>query len=155
MNKSVKAKLKKRLGLPPARNIGSKETKAAMKRLDRRMPLGEFLLEVWAIGLVEFGDVCCFLNKNNFKLLLMEEIRRSPVEVGTLSHYLQGFIYISQVVQEFFHQQSWGFFTRRSSGPISAEFLWSMLFFSPRWQQFGGGKYDWPKKEVGPCYTKL
>ena len=40
MNKSVKAKLKKRLGLPPARNIGSKETKAAMKRLDRRMCLG-------------------------------------------------------------------------------------------------------------------
>ena len=24
-------------------------------------------------------------------LLLMEEIRRSPVEVGRLSHYLQGF----------------------------------------------------------------
>ena len=26
-------------------------------------------------------------------LLLMEEIRRSPVEVGSLSHYLQGFIH--------------------------------------------------------------
>ena len=67
MNKSVKAKLKKRLGLPPARNIGSKETKAAMKRLDRRMPLGEVggLEGPGAIGLVEFGD----------KLLLMEEIR--------------------------------------------------------------------------------
>ena len=42
VNKSVKAKLKKRLGLPPARNIGSKETKAAMKRLDRRMLLGSW-----------------------------------------------------------------------------------------------------------------
>ena len=31
------------------------------------------------------------------------EIRRSPVEVGRLSHYLQGFIR-SQVVQDFFHQ---------------------------------------------------
>ena len=49
VNKSVKAKLKKRLGLPPARNIGSKETKAAMKRLDRRMPLGE-LEDFWARG---------------------------------------------------------------------------------------------------------
>ena len=26
-------------------------------------------------------------------LLLMAEIRRSPVEVGSLSHYLQGFIH--------------------------------------------------------------
>ena len=34
-------------------------------------------------------------------ILLMEEIRRSPVEVGSLSH---GFC-ISRVVQDFFHQQ--------------------------------------------------
>ena len=26
-------------------------------------------------------------------ILLMEEIRRSPVEVGSLSHYVQGFIH--------------------------------------------------------------
>ena len=32
------------------------------------------------------------------------EIRRSPFEVGSLSHYLPGF-YASQVVQDFFHQQ--------------------------------------------------
>ncbi len=32
------------------------------------------------------------------------EIRRAPVEVGSLSHYLQGF-FTSQVVQDFFHQQ--------------------------------------------------
>ena len=32
------------------------------------------------------------------------EIRRSPGEVGSLSHYLQGF-YTSQMVQDFFHQQ--------------------------------------------------
>ena len=31
-------------------------------------------------------------------LLLMEEIRRSPVEVGSLSHYLQGFSTIQSVV---------------------------------------------------------
>ena len=36
-------------------------------------------------------------------LLLVEEIRRSPVEVGSLSQYLQGFD-TSQVVQNFFHQ---------------------------------------------------
>ena len=33
-------------------------------------------------------------------ILLMEDIRRSPVEVGTLTHYLPGFI---QVVQDFFY----------------------------------------------------
>ena len=40
-------------------------------------------------------------------LLLMAEIRRSPVEVGSLSHYLQFFLNVtkSQVVQDFFHQQ--------------------------------------------------
>ena len=37
-------------------------------------------------------------------ILLISEIRRSPVEVGSLSHYLQGF-YTSQAVQDFFHQQ--------------------------------------------------
>ena len=41
-----------------------------------------------------------------FHELLMEEIRRSPVEVGRLSHYLQGFK-ISQLVNAGFlnHQQ--------------------------------------------------
>ena len=34
----------------------------------------------------------------------MEEIRRLPGEVGSLSHYLQGFV-LFQVVQDFFHQQ--------------------------------------------------
>ena len=34
------------------------------------------------------------------------EIRRSPVEVGSLSHYLQGLFFTSQVVVwDFFHQQ--------------------------------------------------
>ena len=36
--------------------------------------------------------------------LLMVEIRRSPVEVGSLFHFLPGF-YASQVVQDSFHQQ--------------------------------------------------
>ena len=36
----------------------------------------------------------------------MEEILHQLVLVGSLSHYLQGFIiYTSQVVQDFFHQQ--------------------------------------------------
>jgi len=35
---------------------------------------------------------------------LMEEIRRSLLEVDSLSHYLQGF-FTSQVVQDFFQQQ--------------------------------------------------
>ena len=34
------------------------------------------------------------LKENAFLiLLLMEKIRRSPVEVGSLSHYLQGFLH--------------------------------------------------------------
>ena len=37
-------------------------------------------------------------------ILLMAEIRRSPVEVGSLSHYFLGF-HTSQVVQDFSHQQ--------------------------------------------------
>ena len=37
-------------------------------------------------------------------LLLMAEIRLSPVEVGSLSHYLQG-LYIPGDWPDFFHQQ--------------------------------------------------
>lgn len=55
VNKSVKAKLKKRLGLPPARNIGSKETKAAMKRLDRRMKAIKELRFLWKRGILKRG----------------------------------------------------------------------------------------------------
>ncbi len=39
------------------------------------------------------------------EILLMAEIRRSPVEVGSLSHSLSTRFYTSQVVQDFFHQQ--------------------------------------------------
>ena len=39
-------------------------------------------------------------------LLLMAELRRSPVEVASLSRYLQGFSAIQTVVVwDFFHQQ--------------------------------------------------
>ena len=38
-------------------------------------------------------------------LLLMEEIRRSPVEVGNLSHYLLRVLYIPGGSPDFFHQQ--------------------------------------------------
>mmetsp|Transcript_59901 Transcript_59901/g.194152 ORF Transcript_59901/g.194152 Transcript_59901/m.194152 type:complete len:583 (+) Transcript_59901:1616-3364(+) len=37
VNKFTKRAIRKRLGLPPARNLGSKETKLAMKQLDRRV----------------------------------------------------------------------------------------------------------------------
>jgi len=37
-------------------------------------------------------------------ILLMEEIRHPPVEVGSLSHSLQGFVNF-QVMQDFFHQE--------------------------------------------------
>lgn len=56
VNKSVKAKLKKRLGLPPARNIGSKETKLAMKRLDRRMKTIKHLRFLWKRGILKRGQ---------------------------------------------------------------------------------------------------
>ncbi|CAK9035686.1 unnamed protein product [Durusdinium trenchii] len=55
VNKSVKQKLKKRLGLPPARNIGSKETKAAMKRLDRRMRAIKHMRFLWKRGILKKG----------------------------------------------------------------------------------------------------
>ena len=35
----------------------------------------------------------------------MDEIQRSPVEVGSLSRYLRRFLYIQTVVQDSFHQQ--------------------------------------------------
>ncbi|CAJ1344298.1 unnamed protein product [Effrenium voratum] len=56
INKSAKQKLKKRLGLPPARNIGSKETKAAMKRLDRRMKAIKEMRFLWKRGLLKRGQ---------------------------------------------------------------------------------------------------
>ena len=48
-------------------------------------------------------------------LLLMAEIRRSPVEVGRLSHHPQGFIHPRVVLGDFFHQQYVRF--RRSTKP--------------------------------------
>ena len=38
-------------------------------------------------------------------LLLMEDIRRSPVEVGSLSHYLQGFIHPRVVIARYLNHQ--------------------------------------------------
>lgn len=55
VKKSVKQKLKQRLGLPPARNIGSKETKAAMKRLDRRMKAIKHVRYLWKRGILKRG----------------------------------------------------------------------------------------------------
>ena len=44
------------------------------------------------------------MNKYAWDILLMAEIRRAPLEVGRLSHYLQGFIPPNggAVVQDFF-----------------------------------------------------
>ena len=43
---------------------------------------------------LDLGDDCRSLKIiGRSMLLLMAEIRRSPVEVGSLSHYLQGFIH--------------------------------------------------------------
>ncbi|CAE6973603.1 unnamed protein product [Symbiodinium natans] len=56
IRKSVKQRLKKRLGLPPARNIGSKETKAAMKRLDRRMKAIKHMRFLWKRGILKRGQ---------------------------------------------------------------------------------------------------
>ena len=44
---------------------------------------------------ISFNDAYC---NPEADILLMEEIRRSPVEVGSLSHYLQGLINIQTVV---------------------------------------------------------
>ncbi|CAE7763620.1 unnamed protein product [Symbiodinium sp. CCMP2456] len=55
VKKSVKQKLKQRLGLPPARNVGSKETKAAMKRLDRRMKAIKHVRYLWKRGILKRG----------------------------------------------------------------------------------------------------
>eukprot|EP00933_Yihiella_yeosuensis_P043756 TRINITY_DN38688_c0_g1_i2.p1 TRINITY_DN38688_c0_g1~~TRINITY_DN38688_c0_g1_i2.p1 ORF type:complete len:476 (-),score=89.90 TRINITY_DN38688_c0_g1_i2:107-1534(-) len=53
--KSVKQRLKRRLGLPPARNIGSKETKLAMKRLERRMKAIKQMRYLWRRGILQRG----------------------------------------------------------------------------------------------------
>ena len=39
------------------------------------------------------GSRVSSISKQGLEILLMEEIRRSPVEVGSLSHYLQGLIH--------------------------------------------------------------
>ena len=62
----------------------------------------------WLVGIVGI------LTNDLVKILLMEEIRRSPVEVGSLPRYLQGFIH-PLVVEDLFHQQYtiralWSFF---------------------------------------------
>ena len=50
---------------------------------------------------------------------------------------------------------SLGFFTRRSSGPISAEFLWSMLFlFSHRVAAIWGWQVRLAKKRGGTILHK-
>ncbi len=48
------------------------------------------------------------------KVLFMADIRRSPVEVGSLSHYLQWFLYIHSVVV-------WNFWT------INSRRMWDIL----------------------------
>ena len=60
--------------------------------------------------LLHTGSLFLYLRLVNFvpgTTVDASEIRRSPVEVGSLSQYLQGFImsYTSQVVQDFFHQR--------------------------------------------------
>ena len=58
-------------------------------------------------------------------ILLMEEIRRSPVEVGSLSHYLLYRVPLS-VLQDSFHQQSPHAFWRSSKESVS------FMSFSPK-----------------------
>merc|ERR1740121_858620 len=54
-NKQIKRAWKKRLGLPPARNIGSKETKLAMKKLDRRIRAIKQMRFLQKRGILEKG----------------------------------------------------------------------------------------------------
>merc|ERR1740121_1725198 len=54
-NKQIKRAWKKRLGLPPARNIGSKETKLAMKKLDRRLSAIKQMRFLWKRGILKRG----------------------------------------------------------------------------------------------------
>eukprot|EP00931_Biecheleriopsis_adriatica_P060143 TRINITY_DN36104_c0_g1_i2.p1 TRINITY_DN36104_c0_g1~~TRINITY_DN36104_c0_g1_i2.p1 ORF type:complete len:682 (+),score=133.16 TRINITY_DN36104_c0_g1_i2:81-2048(+) len=55
-SRSVKQRLKKRLGLPPARNLGSKETKLAMKKLERRMKAIKHMRYLWRRGILKRGQ---------------------------------------------------------------------------------------------------
>jgi len=50
-------------------------------------------------------DVSPIKNGDLLLLLLKEEIRHPPVEVGSLSNYLQGFIHSMWLPWDFFHQQ--------------------------------------------------
>ena len=59
-------------------------------------------------------------------LQLMERIRGSAVEVGSLSHHLQGFC-TSQVVPDFFHQQ-YVSFREGNSSPLKAMMIGRQCF---------------------------
>ena len=77
-------------------------------------------------------------------MLLMAEILRSLVEVGSLSHYLQGFIYTSQVVCPISSINS---STKQFWVPIHSH-LWPLdaPWGVPQWSlQHGGRKYQRPK----------
>ena len=64
------------------------------KCLKYHLQLGIHLPPTWG---TDFQAVCSKtpndLSASHTSGLLMEEIRRSPVEVGSISHYLQGFIH--------------------------------------------------------------
>ena len=51
------------------------------------------------------GGKLVYLLLEMLAILLKEEFRRSPVEVGSLSHYLRVFFTSQVVVWDFFHEQ--------------------------------------------------
>merc|ERR1719433_768821 len=55
-SKVQKRMMRKRLGLPPARNIGTKETKLAMKKLDRRVKAIKQMRFLWKRGILKKGQ---------------------------------------------------------------------------------------------------
>lgn len=56
LNKYQKNMVKKRLGMPPAGNIGSKETKAAMKAIVRRVRAIKQVRFLWKRGILKRGE---------------------------------------------------------------------------------------------------
>ena len=61
-------------------------------------------LRLGIVGDTSSSDPMYFEDEDLVKAM-MEEIRRSPVEVGSLSHYKTGFYTSQLVVWDFFHQQ--------------------------------------------------
>ena len=103
---STKGELYATYHVPPACGLQEMEAKGGLHPIRLGTPeCGGSINDKWIPrfkkGIYMLGSMYLYVY-----MLLMAKIRRSPVEVGCLSYYLQGFhgFYTSHVVQDFFHR---------------------------------------------------